>query len=73
MSRDLTSEEIYELGRAHGAAILRAERAEAQLTEARRILKLMEWTEGSYGQYCLVCDGYHPNHAPDCALAHAIR
>lgn len=46
---------------------------QAQLSEAWRILKLMEWTEGSYGQYCLVCDGYHPNHAPDCALAHAIR
>lgn len=58
-------------------------RLKAQLTEARRVLKLVEWSgfscihDGKPVRLCSCCDASPPTitsggHAPDCALAKAL-
>lgn len=50
---------------------------EAQLTEARAVLKLVEWftdPENTDCVWCQVCKRQgHKGHAPDCRLAKALE
>lgn len=52
----------------------------ADLAEARRVLKLVEWIGDDQMPHCHVCDverwdgaGGKHGHAPDCALAKALE
>lgn len=59
--------------------ITRHEELKTQLSEARRVLKLVEWIGDDQMPHCHVCDverwdgaGGKHGHAPDCALAKAL-
>lgn len=58
----------------------RIDELEAQLTEVRRVLKLVEWIGDDQMPHCHVCDverwdgaGGKHGHAPDCALAKMLE
>ena len=50
--------------------------AQAELKQAREVLRSVEWLPGDLRpdepRWCMVCMSYEPHHAPDCKMSAAL-